>query len=926
MKSSSPRLSLRRGWATGALAGGLLGFLDALALLGWGIEGLGVRRLLGLLVFEISLLGACGAVLGGALDLVGWLSERARPRRRALVRGAATALLASPFCVWVGVAAFRGHWAASLPGHQLYAGLLALAGLVAVGASAAGAPAAAVALRARGSFVVKAAAAVAGLGAVAALAVSRFVLPRLYGWFHVSLALVAFLASFAAVSLAAPPAAPLPRSPVRRAAIALAAVAFALVGLFEARRSQTLRFALHEKTVVAKELVARLPLPLEPRTRVVVAPPPDGKNLPALPDGPRRPEADVLLITVDALRADHVGAYGYERPTTPHIDALASRATRFEVAYAQAPHTSFSVASMLTGKYFPTLARLAPAEIHDPLAAILRGYGWKTAAFYPPAVFFVDAKKLKAYQETNFSFEYVKFEYLDAQKRVDQIESYYAEVKPSHAFVWVHFFEPHEPYDARPGFDFGRGDRDRYDSEIAYTDAAIGRLLAFVEDHRPNTIVILAADHGEEFDEHGGRYHGSTLYEEQIRVPFLVYVPGVAGHVVAGPTELLDITPTILGLLDIPVPPRVRGTDLGPWLTTPAADAARLPPAFAEVEDKRMIVDGREKLICDLNWGFCAYYDLRRDPGEKHNLAEAEPTRTAALRAKLDEWLDGHARLEPILRKGMANPDGGPVPRAIERGRLGDLAAARDLADLMVAKDIPVAVRREAAQLLTALPPRAELAAATLRGLSADDAAVADWAAVACTRLKLKEGVPRTAAIVQNPTAGALLRVRAGLALANVGNAAGTLALADALDDHDDVLQSRLIILALGKLRDARAVPALLRHIEEVQNRREMVDALGDIGDAQAVPTLIARMKSDAYVPVRAQAALALAKIARAVGTRPNADEIREALTAVLREETEVSVREAASSALRTLTSPTGHEREGRRAASPAETDAPPPG
>ena len=141
--------------------------------------------------------------------------------------------------------------------------------------------------------------------------------------------------------------------------------------------------------------------------------------LPPLPDGPRRPEADVLLITVDALRADHVGAYGYPRATTPNIDALAARGTRFTRAYAQAPHTSFSVASMLTGKYFPTLARLAPGERHEPLAAVLRTYGWRTAAFYPPAVFFVDSHKLKSYAETNFDFEYVKFEYIDANKRVE---------------------------------------------------------------------------------------------------------------------------------------------------------------------------------------------------------------------------------------------------------------------------------------------------------------------------------------------------------------------------------------------------------------------------------------------------------------------------------------------------------------------------
>ena len=181
--------------------------------------------------------------------------------------------------------------------------------------------------------------------------------------------------------------------------------------LFELRNSQVMRYAAHERTALAALVLRAVPVSLQSRTIAAAERHAAEVALPPLPDGPRRPDADVLLITVDALRADHVGAYGYPRATTPNIDALAARGTRFTRAYAQAPHTSFSVASMLTGKYFPTLARLAPGERHEPLAAVLRTYGWRTAAFYPPAVFFVDSQKLKSYAETNFDFEYVKFEY-----------------------------------------------------------------------------------------------------------------------------------------------------------------------------------------------------------------------------------------------------------------------------------------------------------------------------------------------------------------------------------------------------------------------------------------------------------------------------------------------------------------------------------
>ena len=208
---------------------------------------------------------------------------------------------------------------------------------------------------------------------------------------------------------------------------------------------------------------------------------------------------------------------------------------------------------------------------------------------------------------------------------MSQIAKFFEQEKPARAFLWVHFFEPHEPYEKRPAHDFGNGDVDRYDSEIAYTDAAVGRLLRYLDKHRPGAIVILTADHGEEFDEHGGRYHGTTLYDEQIRVPLIIAVPGVPPHVVRGPVELVDLAPTVLGLLDIPVPVRMRGTDLGPWLASPPAPDDRLAPAFAEVDEQRMVASARDKLICDVAKGFCAYYDLVADPGERRNLAEAQP-------------------------------------------------------------------------------------------------------------------------------------------------------------------------------------------------------------------------------------------------------------------------------------------------------------
>jgi arylsulfatase A-like enzyme len=738
------------------------------------------------------------------------------------------------------------------------------------------------------------------LAAIAAQICNQFVLRRLYPWFHASLAVVTGLSALLAawIVVSGPGhAASVSRSPsrLRRAALLAATLVIAVFAGREARRSQTIRFAAWERTTTTAQVLRLSPISLRSQTYVAGERVEADADLPPLPPGPRRPDADIIIITVDALRADHVGAFGYtRRPTTPHIDQLATRSVRFERAYAQAPHTSFSVASMLTGKYFPTLARLAPAEVHDPIASVLRQYAWRTAGFYPPAVFFVDAQKLKAYADSNFSFEYVKFEYLEAQKRVDQVIRYYETEKPKRSFVWVHFFEPHEPYVAHPEFPFGGGDLDRYDSEIAYADAAIGRLLAYVRDQRPGTIVILAADHGEEFDEHGGRYHGSSLFDEQVHVPLLMSIPGVSPRTIDRPVELIDVTPTVLGLLDIPVPVRMRGTDLGPWLATPPASSDRLPPAFAEVEDKRMIVRDHEKLICDLNWGYCAYHDLALDPGEHRNLIDDRPDRAASLRRLLDEWLDGHVRYEPVLARGAANPNGERVPKAIERGRLGDLLAGPGLAALMLSSDEPVAVRREAAQLLVTLPPRKETAAQLSVAVSDRDPLVADWAAIGAVRAGDVRAVDRVVRLLADERLPRALRVRGALALAARDDRLGIPVLAESLDDcHDDILFCRLIIIQLGKLKDRRAVAALLKHLPEVQNRREMVDALGDIGDPVAIPELVERLRHDEYVPVRAQAARALAKIGRT--------DLIPTLERAAHEDTEESVAAAAREAIATI-------------------------
>ena len=862
----------RRAIFAGFWGGMLAGVLDALSTLLASAGTLDLPKQLHLLAID----GGLGALAGASLVVVfvGWTLALQRAPARSRWWSAAhvvALLLALPVVVYDAFALFQGAKAARIPAHQLlsvlfivigavaiwcavtlWGGLLAHADLVSDERSTAG--------RAKGwTFGVAI--------LVATLATSwanRNVLPRLYHWFHLSLTLVSLLLCVLAVRLFLAMGHRLLSKRWSWILAVTAVAALAAGGVCERRmllRSQGLRYFIYEKTQLASLFARILPRPtnLAKPTATVST----DEILPPLIRGPRRPDADIVLITVDAVRADHVGCYGYARHTTPNIDALAARGVRFEHAYAQAPHTSFSLASLMIGKCYPTLARLASSDTHETLAKILRRYGWKTAAFFPPAVFYIDAHKMKAFESNNFDFEYVKYEYLDAEARIGQIEEFLRAEHPKRLFLWLHLFEPHEPYDRHPGFDFGGRDVDRYDSEIAYSDSVVGKALALVERERPGAVVIVAADHGEEFGEHGGRYHGTTLFEEQVHVPLIVMAPGLEAHVVTGPTQLIDISATILGLLDLPLPARMRGTDLGPWLATPPAPDSRLPPAFAEVEDKRMVVVGSEKLVCDVGRDYCSYFDLGADPHEQYDLVDRRPDRRAFLRRQLDKWLGEQARYEAKL---MGTVDGsGEIARAIERGRLGDVGAVVALAEMLTG-GAAVEARREAASLLVmALPPRQEILPPLRAAVDiADDEEVRDWAALAALRSGASDMKERVRMLLAKQTHAATekLQVQAALALAEKSDRAGISVLVAALDScSSDVLLCKRIIAVLGDLKDERAVQPLVAHLAFVQTRRETALALAVIADPASTPALIGCLETDAYVPVRIAAAEALGRL-----------------------------------------------------------------
>jgi hypothetical protein len=553
-------------------------------------------------------------------------------------------------------------------------------------------------------------------------------------------------------------------------------------------------------------------------------------------------DRDYLLLTVDALRADHVSAYGYPRPTTPNIDRLSREGASFDRAYCPTPHTSYSVTSMMTGKYLRPLLTLGLGQDSDTWADYLRRYGWRTAAFYPPAVFFIDETRFSRFESEHLGFEYAKVEFADPELRERQVAGYLEGAPPGRPlFLWVHFFEPHEPYVMHDSHMFSGGasaDIDAYDSEVATADEGIGRIVRLMRERRPGAVVIVTADHGEEFGEHGGRYHGTTVYEEQVRVPMVIVGPGVApGQRIATVVQTVDLLPTALSALGIPRPARLRGRDLGPVLTrSVGTDDPGL--ALSETDDYSLLASGGERLVCDRRAGACAMYRPKSDPTEQHDVADDDPDRVVQLRAILRSAERDHGRYESI---------GGPAwPEALRRGMQGDVDAASDVASLL--DDADVAMRRKAAQVCFELDAPATLPEVRRAFARDEDLEVRKWSALALVRMGDAIS-PLAESLLHDSQAG--WRHPAALALAERGHAHACndiaawwaeVAPTSAVRRSDgepgqlsiDLFHARQLLDATVKGRCRAAVSPLIRALEDVRARPYVADALGALGDPRA--------------------------------------------------------------------------------------------
>jgi arylsulfatase A-like enzyme/cytochrome c-type biogenesis protein CcmH/NrfG len=373
---------------------------------------------------------------------------------------------------------------------------------------------------------------------------------------------------------------------------------------------------------------------------------------------------NLLLITIDTLRADRVGAYGYAAARTPAIDALAARGVRYEHAYATAPITLTSHASLLTGMYPPAhSARHNGMHLNDNARTLAQGV--KTAGFSTGA--FVGAFPL----DRRFGLDRGFDVYSDLMPRgrdgrpanerparivADEAIDWLAKHRSGRFFLWIHFFEPHAPY-GNPAD--GRPASQRYDDEVAEADRQAQRILSSLGTDQASTLVVLTADHGEAFGEHGEIGHSVFVYDTTLRVPLMIAGPGVNPRIVSDPVSLVDIAPTVMRALDLPAVSNTDGIDLTPERTASVPSRDRYAESFAPLLDfgwspLRSMRSGNMKYIAAPK---PELYDLTADPSESVNLVQKDPQRAAALEARIERisppTLDTAARADDESRRRL---------------------------------------------------------------------------------------------------------------------------------------------------------------------------------------------------------------------------------------------------------------------------------
>ena len=371
---------------------------------------------------------------------------------------------------------------------------------------------------------------------------------------------------------------------------------------------------------------------------------------------PRSPR-NLLLVSLDTVRADHLGCYHYAGAQTPQIDALAASGLRFEQASTVVPLTLPAHSSLMTGT-FPGWHGVKDnggfylGDDQLTLAEMLQGHGFRTGGFV--GAFVLDRRWgiAQGFQKFFDDFDLDKFanaSAMDTIQRpgaevVDRALEWLQEEPKRPFFGWVHLYDAHTPYEAPEPFQsrFPRTRAGAYDAEIASVDAQVGRLLgALRADGRlDDTLVIVVADHGEMLGEHGELTHGFFIYEGATHIPLIISGPGVPAGIVDDQVRIVDVVPTALSLLGIPVPAQVQGANLmplarGQHLGLVAHSESWYPRYHYGWSELRSIQDGRFKLIRAPR---PELYDLATDRDEARDRSTEYASRLDLFGRALDEF------------------------------------------------------------------------------------------------------------------------------------------------------------------------------------------------------------------------------------------------------------------------------------------------
>jgi len=404
---------------------------------------------------------------------------------------------------------------------------------------------------------------------------------------------------------------------------------------------------------------------------------------------------NLLVISVDTLRPDHLGCYGYTRPTSPAIDALVRDGVVFTQAVCQIPNTAPSFCSIFTGTYPHTHGTrtngMPLPEQAVTLAEWLKARGYHTAAFVSSYTTSDESSGLSQ------GFDHFDDDFAEKERTAEDTNARLFEhldrLPGAPYFIWTHYFEPHGPYEMHPGSRVGPPGHDSgfpvntmedavlepprwiqkelgldhhvwlYDGEIAHADDQVARLLNEFDGRGllENTLIVFISDHGESFDHGYYCAHGVFLYESSIRIPLAFVFPDgrFRGRVVDDLVQSIDVMPTICDVLDIRQPEIVEGTSLMPVVSGTGAGGglAYLERRF-RMNRRRVGFQGEMYAIRTPKWKYILdsltgeeLYRVTTDPGEKENLAAVEPEISSAFREELEAWIAAETPPSGIKRR-----------------------------------------------------------------------------------------------------------------------------------------------------------------------------------------------------------------------------------------------------------------------------------